>query len=103
MDAEKQTRDRGRGRVFRPVKRGRVLRFWQIAYWGPKDDGTWGEIRESARTADRRIAAKLLDERLRQTGNHRRGLERFVGPRQDRVTVGEILTEMIRDCETRSI
>lgn len=52
---------------------------------------------------NRRVAEKILDDRLRQTVNHRLGVERFVGPRQDRVTVSEILKEMIQDCETRGL
>jgi len=109
MSGENEARERGQGRVFLPVKKDkstgqkRQLQFWQIAYWGPKNDGTWGEIRESARTADRRVAWKLLRDRLRKTANHRLGVERFVGPRQDHVTMSEILQDMIRDAETRGL
>jgi integrase len=109
MSNEHEIRERGQGRLFRPVRKDkrtgqmRELPFWQIAYSGPKHDGTWGEIRESARTSDRRVAGKLLRDRLRKTANHRLGVERFVGPGQDRVTVSEIIKDMVRDAETRGL
>jgi integrase len=44
-----------------------------------------------------------LRDRLRRVANHRLGVERFVGPRQNRVTVGELLGDMIRDYEMRGV
>lgn len=39
-----------------------------------------------ARTTDRRAVARLLRDSLRQTVNHRLGVERFIGPRASRLT-----------------
>lgn len=91
--------DRGRGRIFRPKGRNVLM----IAYWGPKQDGSMGEIRESAKTADEAVARELLDDRLREVANHREGLKPFHGPSAERVTVGELLDALERDYESRQI
>src|SRR5687768_3838944 len=78
----------GQGRVFRRGKQ-----FW-IAYCAPKD-GRVIEIREPGGPTEKG-AEKLLRERLREVANHRTGLKRFGGPRQERVTVGELLDELTR-------
>lgn len=94
---------RGDGRIFRRKgKDGRDLAIWHIAYWGPVD-GQIVEIRESARTSDERKARQFLKERLREVGNHRVGAARFQGPRQERVTVEELLDALDRDYVQRGV
>lgn len=94
---------RGDGRIFRRKgKDGRDLAIWHVAYWGPVD-GRIVEIRESAKTSDERKARQFLKERLREVGNHRVGAARFQGPRQERVTVKELLEALDRDYAQRGI
>ena len=94
---------RGDGRIFRRKgKDGQDLAIWHVAYWGPVD-GQVVEIRESAGTGDERKARQFLKERLREVGNHRVGAARFQGPRQERVTVKELLEALDRDYVQRGI
>src|ERR1035441_4354364 len=94
---------RGDGRIFRRKgKDGQNLAIWHVAYWGPVD-GQVVEIRESAGTGDERKARQFLKERLREVGNHRIGVARFQGPRQERVTVEELLDALARDYVQRGI
>ena len=94
---------RGDGRIFRRKgKDGQDLAIWHVAYWGPVD-GRVIEIRESTGTADERKARQFLKERLREVGNHRVGAARFQGPRQERVTVKELLEALDRDYVQRGI
>ena len=64
---------KGKGRIYRRPGKNSLT----IAYWGPKVDGTRGEIRESAKTLDENVARKLLDERLRAVANARDGIRAF--------------------------
>src|SRR5664279_2274281 len=94
---------RGDGRIFRRKgKDGKDLAIWHVAYWGPVD-GRVVEIRESAQTSDERQARQFLKERLREVGNHRVGAARLQGPRQERVTVKELLEALERDYVQREI
>lgn len=93
---------RGKGRVFlRPGKRN-----WRISYYGPlakpsTKGRTWGEIRESAKTTDKKEAQKLLADRLHEVANHRKSIRKFQGPRPDRVTVNELLDALFADLKQR--
>src|SRR5689334_4529400 len=78
-------------------------RTWWLRYCGPRRDGTWGEIRESAETDDRKKAEKLRRERLLALENHKRGIRKFQGPAQERATVNELLDNLERDYETRRL
>jgi integrase len=80
--------------------RGRV---WWIRYCGPRRDGSWGEIRESADTEDKRKAEKHRKDRLLGVANHRLGIRKFQGPQQERATVNELLDNLERDYETRRL
>lgn len=80
---------RGQGRVF---LRGRI--FW-IAFYGPQN-GRMVEIRESVGTSEEK-ARKRLEDRLREVSNHKDGLKSFVGPRQEKVLVEELLKDLERD------
>lgn len=62
-------------------RRGATL--W-IRYHGPRRDGTWGQICESARTADPQAARRLRETRLQQVASHREGNHLFRGPYQAR-------------------
>jgi integrase len=88
-----------RGRIFRNKNR----KVWMIAYCGPKPNGTWGEIRESAKTRNEEAARKALAKRLRQIENHRDGLTNFEGPAQRRVIVGELLEDLLAEYRRREI
>jgi integrase len=74
-----------------------------IAYYGPRQNGRWGEIRESAHTEDPEKARRLLDRRLREVANHREGIRSFQGPAQERLIVSELLDALERDYRTREI
>src|ERR1035438_8153177 len=94
---------RGDGRIFRRKgKDGENLAIWHIAYWGPVD-GRIVEIRESAGTGDERKARQFLKERLREVGNHRVGAAKFQGPRQERVTVKDLLDALYQDYVQRGV
>ena len=58
-------------------RRGRT--FW-IRYHGPRRDGSWGQICESAKTADLDEALRLRESRLREVADHREGNHLFRGP-----------------------
>src|SRR6266702_3427585 len=49
------------------------------------------------------VAQKLLQRRLREVANDREGIKAFVGPRQDRVTVGELLDALESDLKLRKV
>ena len=93
---------RGDGRLFKHKRNGRELPTWHLAYFAPVN-GRVQEVRESARTTDERKARQFLKERLREVGNHRVGAARFQGPRQERVTVEELLDALDRDYVQRGI
>jgi integrase len=81
-------RERGNGRIFQ-----RGTRYW-IAYYAPKD-GRSVEHREPAGTE--KDARRKLKDRLLEVENHRRGIEKFQGRRQERVRVEELLQNLERD------
>jgi integrase len=91
--------ERGRGRIFQPAGKN----FLMIAYYGPTESGRWGEIRESAKTTNEKKARTILDARLREVGNHRAGIRHFQGPREQRITVGELLDSLEQDYRSRQI
>jgi integrase len=74
-----------------------------LAYCGPRQDGTWGEIRESAKTRNEETARKRLNQRMREVANHREGLSDFEGPAQRRVDVSEILEDLLAEYRRREI
>jgi hypothetical protein len=74
-----------------------------IGYSGPKPDGSWGEIRESAKTEDEGQARALLEKRLRAVENHREGVKTFEGPIAARLTVGNLLDSLKSDWESRDL
>jgi integrase len=87
---------RGHGRIFR-----RGNKFW-IAYYAPGPDGRSHEQREPAGSTEAE-ARKLLRQRLREVAAHTLGLRPFMGPRQERITVEELLRNYEQDCEVRGV
>ena len=60
--------------------------FW-IRYHGPRRNGSWGQICESAKTSDPEQARRLRDLRLHEVSDHREGIHLFRGPYQNRASV----------------
>jgi integrase len=69
--------------------------MWYIAYYAPVD-GRSQEIKEAVGPIEKE-AWKRLRARVREVLNARAGIEKFRGPRQEKVTVQEILTNLERD------
>lgn len=90
---------RATGRIYRPPGK----HFLMIAYCGPKPDGSWGEIRESAGTDDKAKAREKLDARLRGVENHREGVKAFEGPSAARLKVGDLLDAVKADWQSREV
>ena len=97
------TRARGMGRIFPRGSR------WWIAYYAPCQGrtarcltacGCVHEMREPAGATDA-DAKKLLKIRLQALAVHRTGLRQFQGPRQEKITVSELLDSPERDHEIR--
>ena len=86
---------RGDGRIF---KRGN--KFW-IGYYAP-DGGRSKQLREPAGETEKE-AQRLLKARLREIAVHKAGLRKFQGPKQERLTVAELLKSFERDCEIRGL
>jgi integrase len=101
---------RGTGRVFKRPNSS----VWWIAYCHRGK-----EIRESAGNAikqathekpgkisdeqARRVAEALLKQRLKEIVADSLGLKNFIGPAQERVTVGELLDALEADCGLRQV
>lgn len=78
---------RGDGRVY---LRGSV---WWIAYYGPVGE-QWRQIRESSDSKSEAEAQKLLRRRIREVENHRAGIRAFHSPKQDRLTIADLLDSL---------
>jgi integrase len=82
MTDQSNKRERGRGRIF---ARTGSSSLWCAYYLRGK------EYRESTGETDHAKAEKYLRHRLKETGADQLGLKKFVGPAQQRITVGKIL------------
>jgi integrase len=82
---------RGDGRLF---KRGQV---WWISYCHHGQ-----ELRESTKSTNQRDAEKLLRHRLQEIGADKLGLQAFIGPSQDKLTVKALLDELENDYTIRN-
>jgi integrase len=82
---------RGQGRIY---ERGGV--FW-IEYWY-----RGRQYRESSGSADPKKAEGLLKQRRDEIGADRLALKPFVGPRQERVTVEDLLKGLEHDYEIQA-
>jgi integrase len=83
------------GRIYRRKKRlrdGRVveLRTWTIEYY----DASGKQVRESSKSTKYKKAQDLLRTRLVELDNGT-----YIGPRAERVTVGDLLDELLADYE----
>jgi integrase len=76
-------RIKGQGGLFR----GKRSSYWQMSYWNG-----WRQVRESARTADRKEALEILQRRLSEVAQ-RKG--EGVGP--ERVKINALFTLLIED------
>ena len=85
-------RDRGCGRTF---QRGNV--FWIAYYLRGK------EFRESSGTSDEKKARRFLKHRLKEVGADQIGVQSFIAPKQQRVTVSELLDNLEADYKLRGI
>src|SRR5215475_11558123 len=94
---------RGQGRVFRHQRSS----YWYVAYYAHGE-----EEREAARHVrtgekleatekNRHEAERFLKHRLGEIAAERHGGRAFVGPQQERVTVGELLDGLERDYKLR--
>lgn len=83
---------RGMGRIF---ERKGTSCLW-IAY---RRRGK--EIRESSGSSDPKAAERLLKQRLKEVGAESLGLKPFVGPAQDKVSVGALFDDLVSDFEIR--
>lgn len=83
MSEKKTKRTKGQGGLFR----GKRSSYWQMSYWNG-----WRQVRESARTTDRKEALGILQERLSEVAK-RKG--EGAGP--ERVRVNALLTLLIED------
>src|SRR5438309_2156873 len=72
---------RGDGRIFE--QKGSPY-LWLAYYCRGK------EHRESARTTDRDVAARLLRRRLKEVGGDQIGARRFLGPAAERISMEEL-------------
>jgi hypothetical protein len=79
-------RPRGNGRIF--ARKGSS--FLWCAYFLRNR-----EFRESTGTSDPKKAERFLRRRLYELGADRTGSKTFAGPQQERVTVNEILDDMV--------
>ncbi|MDI3467937.1 MAG: hypothetical protein OJF50_006758, partial [Nitrospira sp.] len=87
--SDRERNVRGYGRIFQ-----RGSRYW-IAYYAPQN-GRSVEHREPGGATEKEARRKLKN-RLEEVGAHRRLGIRFQGPRQERVTVEELLQNLERD------
>src|SRR5712691_10362418 len=76
--------------------------FW-IAYFAPGQNGNVREIRESSHSKRESDAKKLLRQRVREVGNDRAGIRRFQGPAGERITVAELIDDLLVEYETQRI
>jgi integrase len=81
---------RGDGRIF---KRGTI---WWISY-----NHQGKELRESTKSTVQRDAEKLLRHRLQEIGADKLGLQTFIGPSQEKLTVKELLDHLEDDYKLR--
>lgn len=85
----------GNGRIYKRGKR------WWIAYYAPQD-GRSVEMREAGGDTEKE-ARRLLKARLDEITVHKSGLRKFSGPKQERLTVAELLQSFEQDCEIRGL
>lgn len=84
MSAKRATKSaKGQGSLFRDDRSS----YWQMSYWN-----SWRQVRESARTADRKQALETLQQRLTEVAQRK---EDGAGP--ERIKINALLTLLIED------
>ena len=88
---------RGQGRIF---TRANSPYLWISYYVRGR------EYRESSHSTEKKDAERLLRHRLSEVGADKLGARTFVGPKQERVTVGDLLDALesdyrLRKCHTK--
>jgi len=83
---------RGNGRIF---ARKNSSHLWCAYYLRNK------EYRESTKTSDPKKAARFLKRRTEEVGADKIGARPFAGPRQERLTIDELLDALRNDYELR--
>jgi integrase len=81
-------KSRGSGRLFQ--RPGSI--FWWCAY-----SVNQKEVRESTKQTNPVKAQEYLDYRVRHVKNQSEGIAPFVGPRQEKITVDELLDDLIAE------
>jgi integrase len=92
----------GRGRRLPMWGDGRLFKRggrWWIAYYAPHEGRRIEQREPGGRTEGE--ARRLLRQRHRELAIHTAGLRLFQGPRQERVTLHEILQALEKDLEVR--
>lgn len=84
---------RGDGRIYK--RKG--SNHWWIAY-----NHQGKELRESSNSPEYRDAQKLLKRRLQEIGADTLGLQSFLGPAQDRITLNDLLDHLEHDYRIRN-
>jgi len=90
MSSETGKRPRGTGQVYQ--RAGSTC--WWFAYYhkGKK-------VRESSESTDRKAAERKLRDRLKEVHADELGARPFVGPKAEKITVGELLDALVSDYE----
>ena len=77
---------RGDGRLYKHPS----SKFWWCEYWLRGK-----QYRQSTGETDEKHATKFLKRKIRETENDKEGIKRFSPPQQERVTVNEILDDLV--------
>src|SRR5215471_12534114 len=77
---------RGEGRLYRQ----KDTRFWFCAYYLRGK-----QIRQSTGETDEKRALNFLKRKIREVENDKDGIKRFTNPRQEKVSVNEILNDLV--------
>ncbi len=85
------------------TSQGRIFQRKRSAYWWIAYCRRGKEYRESSKSQDRQVAERLLEERLREVWAERKAYKPFIGPSQDKVTVGALLDMLEADYRLRSV
>ena len=93
MNSETTKRKRGRGRIF--ARKGSA-HLWCAYYLRGK------EHRQSTGETEPKEAEKFLNRKLKETGADEIGAKIFVTPKQERVTINQLLDGLIVEYETSS-
>jgi integrase len=79
-------------------------RTWWICYRGPGRDGVWSTIFETSRSTRKQDAVRLRKDRLFQIEAAKRSGPKFQHPTDaNRLTVNDLLDNLVRDYETQRL